>query len=171
MFEQYYSKYIEYVSKYCYYKLYDYPDYAQDCIQDTFRVLFEKLSEDVEVQYVKAFLIKTASNFVKLKYRQIDKEKNKTISIDGDEIDIEYNQDFFKTDEETIHKLKNEILSSLTNDERKLLKETCKNYKDSYKTTKELAKEYGCSESAIRQRIFVLRNKIKLQIKEKTKDL
>ena len=82
IFEQLYNEYIGYISHYCYYKLSDYPEYAQDCIQDTFRVLFEKLSENVEIEYPKAFLIKTASNFVKLKYRDIDKEKNRHISID-----------------------------------------------------------------------------------------
>lgn len=171
LFEQYYNEHIEYIKKYCYYKLADYPDYAQDCVQDTFRVLFEKLSDNMEFEYVKAFLVKTASNFVKLKYRDIDKEKNKSVSIDGEEINISYNQEFFKTDEETIHRLKNEILNSLSDEERLLLEKTCKNYKDSYKTTKELAIEYNCSETNIRQKIFVLRKKIKMQIKEKTKNL
>lgn len=171
LFEQYYNEYIDYVKKYCYYKLSDYPDYAEDCIQDTFRVLFEKLCDNTEFEYVKAFLIKTAGNFVKLKYRDIDKEKNKNVSFDSGEINISYNQEFFKTDADTLHKLKNEILNSLSAEERKLLEKTCKNYKNSYKTTKELAIEYKCSESNIRQKIFVLRKKIKMQIKEKTKDL
>lgn len=171
IFEQYYNEHIEYIKKYCYYKLGDYPDYAEDCIQDTFRVLFEKLIENTEFQYVKAFLIKTASNFVKLKYREIDKEKNKIVSIDSVNADILYEQDFYQIDEETIHKLIDEILNSLSEEERQLLEKVCKNYKDSYKTTKQLAKEYKCSETAIRQRIYILRKKIKKQIKEKTINL
>lgn len=171
IFKQYYDEHLEYIRSYCYYKLYDYPDYAEDCIQDTFRVLFEKLQDDVEIKYVKAFLMKTASNFIKLKFRQIDKEKNKCVSIDEKGFDVEYNQEFFKIDEETIHKLKDEILNSLTDDERRLLEKTCRNYKDSYKSTKELAAEYGCSELYIRQKIFLLRSKIKAQIKEKTNNL
>lgn len=80
-FECYYNEYVEYIRRYCYYKLNDYPDYAEDCVQDTFRVLFEQLSKDTKLEYPKQFLIKTASNFVKLKFRDIDKEKNKNFSM------------------------------------------------------------------------------------------
>lgn len=172
LFQKYYDEYIEYIKHYCYYKLSDYPDYAEDCIQDTFRVLFEKLCEDIEIQYVKAFLIKTASNFVKLKFRNIEKEKNRNISIDNNEIDIPYEQSFFEdVPEETILRLKDEIIASLSQEEQELLLKTCKQYEDSYKTTKELAVEYSCSETNIRQKIFVLRSKIKQLAKEKTKNL
>ncbi|MDE6412366.1 MAG: sigma-70 family RNA polymerase sigma factor [Eubacterium sp.] len=172
VFEQYYEQYIEYIKGYCYYKLNDYPDYAEDCVQDTFRVLFEKLSEDIEFEYIKAFLIKTASNFVKLKFREIDKSKNKTISIEAKELDITYEQSFFDdVNEDTILNLKDEIISSLSFEEQRLLIQTCKQNKDSYLTTKQLAIEYNCSETNIRQRIFVLRTKIKRLVKEKTKNL
>lgn len=172
LFEKYYNEHIDYIKQYCYYKLGDYPDYADDCVQDTFRVLFEKLLEDVEFQYIKAFLIKAASNFVKLKFREIDKEKNKSLSIDNNEIDIPYEQNFFDdVSEETILDLKDEIISSLTKGEQILLSKTCKKYENSYKTTKELAIEYSCSETNIRQKIFVLRTKIRKLAKEKTKDL
>lgn len=172
VFEQYYEEYVEYIKKYCYFKLNDYPDYAEDCVQDTFRVLFEKLSEDVEFEYVKAFLMKTASNFVKLKFREINKLKNKTISIDAEELDLAYEEKFFNdVSEDVILNLKNEIISSLSFEEQRLLNQTCKQQKDSYRTTKQLAIEYSCSETNIRKRIFVLRTKIKQLAKEKTKNL
>ena len=171
LFQKYYEEHIEYITQYCYYKLDDYPDYAEDCVQDTFRVLFEKLSNNVELKYIKAFLIKTASNFVNLKFRDIDKEKNINISIDDKEIEIPYEQDFsFDVSDETILHLKNQIISSLTNEEQILLSKTCKKYKNSYRTTKQLAIEYSCSETNIRQRIFVLRTKIRKLAKEKTKN-
>lgn len=170
-FEYYYDEYVEYVRRYCYYKLNDYPDYAEDCIQDTFRVLFEELSKDIKLEYPKQFLIKTASNFVKLKFRAIDKEKNKNFSIDQLNLDIPIEQEFFKVDDDVLFRLKREILSELSESERILLSKTCKNYKSSYKTTKQLAAEYNCSETCIRQRIFNLRRKIKKLAKEKTKSL
>ncbi len=172
LFDIYYNDYYEYIKQYCYYKLNDYPDFAEDCIQDTFLVLFQKLSEDVEFEYVKAFLMKTASNFVKLKFREIDKLKNKCISIDDNAIVIPYEQSFFEEiSDETISELKNEIIQSLSKEEQILLSKTCKQYKDSYKTTKQLAEEYACSETTIRQRIFVIRSKIRKSVKEKTKNL
>lgn len=172
VFEQYYEQYVEYIKNYCYFKLNDYPDYAEDCVQDTFRVLFEKLNEDVEFEYIKAFLIKTASNFVKLKFREIDKLKNRTISIDAEGLNLTYEEKFFDdVSEDVILSLKDEIISSLSFEEQRLLNRTCKQYKDSYLTTKQLAIEYDCSETNIRQRIFVLRTKIKRIAKEKTKNL
>lgn len=170
-FEALYNEYVGYISRYCYYKLNDYPEYAQDCIQDTFRVLFEHLSNDIDLEHPKAFLIKTASNFVKLKFRDIDKQKNKQLSIDYDCLDIPIEQEFFSVDYDVIDKFKDEILSQLSDSERILLSKICKNYTDSYKTTKQLAEEYGCSETNIRQKIFVLRTKIKMMIKDKTKNL
>ena len=171
-FEQYYKQYIEYVKSYCRYRLYDYPDFVEDCVQDTFRVLYEKLSNDVEFEYVKAFLLKTASNFVNLKFREIDKSKNKTVSIDDVKSKLIIEDNFFNdVSEETIYKLKDEIISSLSFEEQELLSHTCKQDKDSYRTTKQLAKMYGCSETNIRQRIFVLRAKIKILINNKTKNL
>lgn len=171
-FEQYYEQYAQYIKSYCYFKLNDYPDYADDCVQDTFRVLFEKLSEDIEFEYIKAFLIKTASNFVKLKFREIDKAKNKAVSIDAEELNLIYEEKFFDdVSEDVILNLKDEIIASLSFEERRLLIQTCKQYKDSYLTTKQLALEYSCSETNIRQRIFVLRTKIKQLAKEKTKNL
>lgn len=170
-FECYYNEYVEYIRRYCYYKLNDYPDYAEDCVQDTFRVLFEQLSKDTKLEYPKQFLIKTASNFVKLKFRDIDKEKNKNFSMNQTDFDIPIEQEFFKVDYDVIVRLKNEILSELSESERILLSKTCKNYKNSYQTTKQLAAEYNCSETCIRQRIFILRRKIKCLVKEKTKKL
>ena len=95
-FECYYNEYVEYIRRYCYYKLNDYPDYAEDCVQDTFRVLFEQLSKDTNLEYPKQFLIKTASNFVKLKFRDIDKEKNKNFSMNQTDFDIPIEQEFLR---------------------------------------------------------------------------
>ena len=50
--------------------------------------LFEQLSKDIKLEYPKQFLIKTASNFVKLKFRDIDKEKNKNFSMNQTDFDI-----------------------------------------------------------------------------------
>lgn len=120
-FECYYNEYVEYIRRYCYYKLNDYPDYAEDCVQDTFRVLFEQLSKDAKLEYPKQFLIKTASNFVKLKFRDIDKEKNKNFSMNQTDFDIPIEQEFFKVDYDVIVRLKDEILSELSESERILL--------------------------------------------------
>lgn len=172
LFINYYKEYLSYIRHYCYLKLGDHPDYAEDCIQDTFRVLFERLNEDAMIKNVKAFLIKTASNFVKLKYRELEIQKKRIHPIDHHQMDIPYEPDLLdNVSDEMIEMLKNEILDSLNPGEQLLLLQTCKDYKDAYRTTKQLALEYGCSETAVRQRIFVLRQKIRALIKEKLKNL
>jgi len=172
IFENCYEEHSSYIRRYCCYKLNDYPDLAEDCVQDTFRIFYEKLKSGYEIHNPKAFLIKIASNFVKVKLTEIGRSKYRNISIDECGINLSYNENFFEeASEELIIDIKEDILSSLNEEEKVLLSETCKNYKDSYKTTKELAKKYNCSETNIRQRIFVLRNKIRKIIKEKTKDL
>lgn len=170
LFEEYYNKYVTYIRKYCSFKLSEYPEDAEDCVQETFTVFAEKLNSGIRFEYAKAFLIKTASNFVKQKYREIEKQKA-FVSIESDNAVLQYEQEFFEIDENIIERMKDEIISSLSENERILLYETCRNYKNSYKTTKELATKYNCSETAIRQRIFVLRCKIKNIIKDKTKDI
>lgn len=171
IFEKYYNEYFEYIKRYVFYKLNDYPDYAEDCVQETFRVLYEKLSQDIEFKYVKAFLIKTANNFVQQKYREITNEKSRNVSFETFDQEIPIYQNYFEVDEETILNLKDEIIRSLSKEEKELLIKTCKNYKDYYKTTRELSAEYSCSETNIRQKIFVLRRKIRRLIKEKAKNI
>ena len=50
-------------------------------------------------------------------------------------------------------------------------KELVSLYEKRMALTKQLAAEYNCSETCIRQRIFILRRKIKCLVKEKTKNL
>lgn len=172
LFNKYYDENIEKIKKYCYFKLSDYPDYAEDCVQDTFRVLYEELLKGKSFKYITAFLVKTAGNFVNLKLRDIDKQKNKNISIEGNELELLYEQNFFNdVPDELILKYKDEIISSLEEEEQILLGKTCKYLNDSYRTTKQLAVEYSCSKTNIRQKIYVLRNRIKAIAKEKTKNL
>lgn len=171
LFEQYYNENIEFLRRYCNFRLGDYPDYADDCIQEAFRVLYEKLSKDIEFKHVRGFLIKAASNFIKSKYRDIDRERYRENSIDFNMIDISFEEELFSTDEENIQNLKFDIISSLSKKEKQLLERICNNYEKSHKSNKELAKEFNCSEVNIRHKIFILKRKIKRLVKEKTKNL
>lgn len=172
LFDTYYAQYSKQIESYCNYKLKSYPEYAQECVQDTFTVLFEKLNDDVQINYVKAFLFKTADNFVKKKYRELNRVNSKIVSIDDMQTELSYEQSFFEDiDENLIISLKEKIINSLTPQERELLYFTCKNDSNTYLTTKELAEKYHCSETNIRQKIFILRTKIKKKIKENVNDL
>lgn len=172
VFQKHYDLYIEEVRQYCEYRLRKYPGYAEDCVQETFRVLLEKLKEDNEFEYIRAFLRKTASNFVNQKFREIEESSKRYVSLEQGDWDISYEFEFInRIPEADIEKMRDSVIAVLTEDERILLKKTCRRYGDSYKTTQELAEEYSCSETAMRQRIFVLRVKIKKMVKELTRDL
>lgn len=172
VFQKYYDAYVEEVRQYCEYRLRKHPGYAEDCVQETFRVLLEKLNEDIEFKYIRAFLRKTASNFVNQKFREIEESCKRYVSLEQGNWDISYEIDFTEhISESDIADMRNKVINILTEDEKTLLWKTCHGYVDSYKSTQELAKEYSCSETAIRQRIFVLRAKIKAIAKELTKDM
>ena len=54
---------------------------AEDCVQETFLVFYNKLLTGEEISYSKAFLLKTANNFILKKFSEVKKSYN-TISID-----------------------------------------------------------------------------------------
>lgn len=56
-------------------------DSVEDCVQDTFLVLYKKYLAGENIQYVSAFLLKTASNLVKKRYAEFEKQK-KCIDIE-----------------------------------------------------------------------------------------
>lgn len=128
--------------------------------------MYYNLKNNIEINNIKAFLFKTADNLIKQKYRDI-KKREEIISLDSIcDITGEDTEDMFGYTETELREIIQSVISLLTVDELKLLKETKKG-SSFYKTTKELASEYGCSETNIRQRIFVLRKKIKKYIKKR----
>lgn len=172
VFQKYYDEYADEIRQYCEYKLRNNLEYAEDCVQETFKVLFEMLNENIKFEYVRSFLRKTASNFVNQQYREIEDRCKRYVWIDEDGVEISYELNFFgEVSEDTIVEMKDDVLNRLTDKEKTLFMETCRNYVDSYKTTRELAIKYSCSEAAIRQRVFVIREKIRQMAKESTKDL
>lgn len=54
---------------------------VDDVVQETFIVLYNKYLSGEEITYTKAFLFKTANNFIKKKFREIQRESN-NVSID-----------------------------------------------------------------------------------------
>lgn len=69
-------------------------DGINDCVQEAYIVLYNKYLDGEEIEYVKAFLFKTAKNFVLKRIREIDKSNNfvniedvKNIICDLSEID------------------------------------------------------------------------------------
>lgn len=76
-----YSKYYSDVYRFCMSYLTRDTASIDDCVQETFIVLYKKYLAGEEVTYVKTFLYKTVSNCAKMKLRDVAKAQ-KHISID-----------------------------------------------------------------------------------------
>ena len=76
-----YSSYYSNVYRFCLAKLKEDRDFAEDIVQETFLVLYKKYLGNIEVEYVQAFLFKTADVLLKKRYAELDK-KAKQIPIE-----------------------------------------------------------------------------------------
>lgn len=172
-FDEYYAEYNVYVTRFCRGKLSDRLDDADDCAQDAFRVLFEEMKKSGDVNNVKAFLLITASNFINEKLKDLDLHRRHDTPLDEVKDTASYTPDFLNENisDEEILLAKDEILSSLSEKEFKLFNENNRSNKETYKTTREIAREYSISEDAARQRCFVLRQKVTKKIKDKSQKM
>ncbi|MBQ9532167.1 MAG: RNA polymerase sigma factor [Eubacterium sp.] len=76
-----YSRYYSTLYKFCLSKLKNDVTYVDDCVQETYLVLYNRLLEGEKFEYTLAFLYKTASNLIKKRYVQLKKQEN-IVSID-----------------------------------------------------------------------------------------
>ena len=76
-----YSAYYSSVYKFCLSRLKNDRASVDDCVQETFIVLYKKYLSGEEIEFTNAFLLKTASNFVKKRYAQIKRDE-KNIDIE-----------------------------------------------------------------------------------------
>ena len=100
-FNKIYKLYVESIYKFCLSRLNCNEEYAKDCTQDTFLVFYKRLKTGETFENPRAFLYRTANNFVKQKFDEIKKTlSNQTslsdeIHITGDNISkVETNIDF-----------------------------------------------------------------------------
>ena len=126
-----------------------------DCMQDVFLALLNKLDDNGEIQYPKAWLTKVASNKIKDIY---ESEKIKS------EHQVPYNEEYVAESysfeeslcEEDLEKHLKAILEKLDEKEKKLLEDF---YSENI-PQKEIAEKLGITENNVRQQIFRLKRKI-----------
>ena len=76
-----YEKYYQSVFKYCRVRLGEFSEHAEDCVQDAFVILQRKLSEGEAIEQPRAFLYRTADNFVKRTVEHYSKERKRTVEL------------------------------------------------------------------------------------------
>lgn len=158
-FTQIYNEYKSPIYKMCLVKLKD-KDNAEDCMQNAFMVLYKKMLNSEEIKNPRAFLYKTAGNFVFKCFDEKAKNNNRIVPITDYEDKLVDEQS--KIDSNIDYELLNRQLNAvLTPDERQLLK-----YKYVYDfTIEETAKRLNISKTAAAKRLQRLREKIKNSVK------
>lgn len=69
--------------KYCLARLNGNKEYAEDCVQDTFLVFYNKLKSGEEINNPRAFLYATATNFIKKKFNEIKKQTESQVELES----------------------------------------------------------------------------------------
>lgn len=134
---------------------------AADVTQEVF-LFFQEKYDELEDDYIKAWLYKVADNKIKEKFREIAKREKELIfgtvfgSQTSTDILYEMEEDNKVTPEE-LEKKKKSIISSLNEKELELFEMVYTKHME----YEELAKVFNISEHAVRTRVYRLRLKIK----------
>jgi RNA polymerase sigma factor (sigma-70 family) len=148
-------------------KLASAPSDIDDVIDETYLALCNALNSCTAINNPKAWLYSTANNIINKKYAEINKQKSKCVSINCVESELFYENDFDNVllSDDAIEKIKNDIFDELQETEKILYNLI---YTKKLKG-KEIAKILNISPSAVKQRNYRLKRKIKLIAKEKLK--
>lgn len=141
------------VYRYCLSKLKN-NEMTEDCVQEAFLVLYKKYLAGEEIAYVKAFLMKTASNFVLKKFEEI-KKMQKTVNID-EIINIPSHNDDLE-ERLTFDEYSKQISAALSTLDAEIF---TLRYIDEYKI-EEIAKRLNMSIPAVTTRLSRIRQKLK----------
>ncbi|MGN1201932.1 MAG: RNA polymerase sigma factor [Eubacterium sp.] len=154
-FTQIYNEYKSPIFKMCMVKLKD-ADNAEDCMQNAFMVLYKRMLNGEEINNPRAFLYKTAGNFVLKCFEANARDNSKIVPISEYEDKLVDEQS--KIDSNIDYELLNNRLNAvLTPDEQQLLM-----YKYIYDLKiDEVATRLSISKTAAAKRLQRLREKIK----------
>ncbi len=82
LFSQCYEENRQRLYKYCLVRLDNDTDAADDCVQEAFIVLYDRLKSGEEFANARAFLYRTADNFVKKQWSHKQRERSRTVPLD-----------------------------------------------------------------------------------------
>jgi RNA polymerase sigma-70 factor (ECF subfamily) len=139
---------------------------ADDCTQEAFIIMLEKLRNGESIRDPKAFLYRTALNFVRRVKRTFARRSRKERIIEELEEECERHQAMVRLMEDDLDRnlceeeYLDQVLEQLSDSEMKLLKA----FYEDHQTVRELAQKYDISISAVTSRIHRLRAKIVKQV-------
>lgn len=169
MCEKLWNEYEPTLRKICQNRLASCPSEIDDVISETYFALCRNIDSGELIHNPKAWLYGTLNNIIKTKYSEINKIRKNQISLTNRENELYYNVDFDgeKISYELIEKIKYSIIEQLDVSEKNLIDLI---YVKRLKF-KEVADILNISESAVKQKIYRLKRKIKLIAKKKIEKL
>lgn len=141
------------IYRYCLSKLKN-NEMAEDCVQESFLVLYKKYLAGEEIEYVKAFLMKTANNFILKRFDEVKKSQNQ---VDIEEIINIPSQNEDVDDRLTFEQYSRQISAALSDQDAEMFK---LRYINEYKI-EEIANMLDMSIPAVTTRLSRIRNKLK----------
>lgn len=154
LLKQAYEQYYISVYKFCLSKLKNDTSSVEDCTQEAFIVLYKKYLSGENVEFVQAFLLKTASNFIKKQYVQIERAAK---TVDLQEVIYIPSQDEDIDDRLTFEEYSRQISSALSDLDADLFS---MRYVEDLQID-EIALRMDMSVSSVTTRLSRLRNKLR----------
>lgn len=166
LLKQGYSDYYILLIKYCKVRMGEARASAADCVQEAFIVYYNKLLKGEDIKNPKAFLYRTADNFLKKSVADYQKTLQNASTLD--EVELQTDFDFTLCDKDSIDydECLRALLDSLKSDELKL-------YEMKYmekKSLNEISEILNISQAAAAKRTSRLRTSIKEKLTEVIKN-
>ena len=156
LFEECYAEYRIKLFNYCLARLSGSREEADDCVQETFTLFYKKLKSGEAFENPRAFLYRTADNFVKRQKEKKAKDLKRNVPID--EVEVGAETEFFqRLDEIDFEAFAEELISCLNEKEKEI-------YSLRYiekMSVEDMAEKSGISRPAMSMKLMRLRNKIK----------
>lgn len=150
------------IRKLCEIKLSSSPDSAKDVFSDVYIAYADAIKSGKKITYPKAWIYKVTNNLIIKKYEELRIQREKTVSFDetfAEMLSLAIKPEMTDTiiTDEDIHNMADEIMSSLSEEEQKMLKY----FHNDNMSLREISQLLGKSESAVKQQHYRLCKKIR----------
>lgn len=154
LLKQAYEQYYTIVYRFCLSRLKQDRHSVEDCVQEAFIVLYNKYLSGENIEFVSAFLLQTASNFVKKRYAELEKA-NRQVDIEEIRHIPSQNQDL--DDRLTFEEYSKQISAALSDTDAEIFS---LRYIEEFKI-EEIAVRMDMSIAAVTTRLSRMRNKLR----------
>ena len=147
--------------KYCRVRLRNFDSHAHDCVQEAFIVLYSKLKSDETIENPRAFLYRTADNFIKRTIRDCSEQQSRNVPLD-DIYAFTVSSVPMISDDFDYDKCAETLISKLSDDEKQIY---IMKYSNKM-SIGEIANYLNISPAATAKRLQRMRDKVKQLVSE-----